>query len=104
MSDSKSVPASKKPKTTNPVIETVIQEEATQPPFEDTNFELTAVSPQYPHIQPHSSSPTDFDYANYEREVSVTVFQAENQIGGSKLIINKQFNLIGAISFHFFMS
>ena len=80
VSESKSVPAPKKQKTTNPVIETVIQENATQPPLEDTNFELPVVSPPDPRTQPHSSSFSDYDYADYEGEVSMSVFDAKNQI------------------------
>ena len=70
----------KKPKTTHPIIETVIQEEATQPPIEETNFELSAVSSPDPRTRPLSNSPLDYDYADYERQVSMSVFDTQNQI------------------------
>ena len=40
-----SAPMPKRHKSTNPVIKTVIQEEALQPPAPDTSFELPVVSP-----------------------------------------------------------
>ena len=43
--DDSTAPVSKKPKRTNPVIETILQEEATQPPVPDTDYELTIASP-----------------------------------------------------------
>ena len=40
--------ASKRQKTANPVIETILQEEASQPPATETEFELAVVSPPAP--------------------------------------------------------
>ena len=80
VSELEPVPASKKQETTNPVIETVIYECATQPPVNETGFELPVVSPSNPRVRPLSSFRPDYDYAYYEREVSMSVFDAENQI------------------------
>ena len=74
-----SSPAPKRHKTTNTVIETVIQEEALQPPATETSFELPIVSPPAP--PPVGTwSPEDYDYDNYAWEISMSVFDAENQI------------------------
>ena len=79
VSDKDSVPVPKRHKSTNPVIETVIQEEALQPPLADTSFELPVVS--YPTPPPIvTSSPEEYDYEDYAREISMSVFDAENQI------------------------
>ena len=79
VSDNDSVSAPKRHKPTNPVIETVIQEEALQPPLLDTSFELPVVSPPAP--PPIGTwSPEEYDYKNYAREISMSVFDAENQI------------------------
>ena len=43
-----SAPASKRQKTANPVIETILQEEASQPPATESEFELLIVSPPAP--------------------------------------------------------
>ena len=73
------MPAPKLQRQVNPVIETVIQEEALQPPAVETSFELPVVSPPAP--QPIGTwSPEKYNYAGYEREVSMGVFDAENQI------------------------
>ena len=48
VSDDAAVPAPKRPRTTNPVIETIIQEEASQPPVVETSFDLPIVSPPAP--------------------------------------------------------
>ena len=60
----------------------MIQEEALQPPDEETNFELPVVSSPDARIRPNSSPPqdVDYDYADYETEVSMSVFDAENQV------------------------
>ena len=60
----------------NPVIETLIQEEALQPPAAETSLELPVVSS--PATQP--TNPEEYNHDNYEREVSMSVFDAENQI------------------------
>ena len=49
VSDNDSVSVPKRHKSTNPVIETVIQEEALQPPVADTSFEMPVVSPPTLH-------------------------------------------------------
>ena len=77
MGNSESILASKKPKTTNPVIQTVIQEEAIKPPVEEMNFELPVVRAPFPRIRLFSSSPPDYDHADYGTEVNMSVFDAE---------------------------
>ena len=74
-----SVPVSKRHKSTNPVIETVIQEEALQPPALDASSELPVVSPPAPPLI-GTWSPKEYDYDDYAREISLSVFDAENQI------------------------
>ena len=72
-------PAPKRHKATNPVIETVIQEEALQPPATETSFELPVVSPPAP--PPVGTwSPEDYEYDDYASEISMSVFNIENQI------------------------
>ena len=74
--DSALVP--KRHKSINPVIETVIQEEALQPPAAETSFDLPVVSPPVP--PPVGTwSPEEYTFEVYEREVSMSVFDAENQ-------------------------
>ena len=78
-SDDSAAPVSKKQKPTNPVIETIIQEEAAQPPVPDTHYELRVVSP--PATPPVGTwYPESYQYEDYAREISVSVFDAENQI------------------------
>ena len=68
-------------KTNNPVLKTVIQEKALQPPAIKSSFELPVVSPSDPRIRPLGTSPPEeYDYADYEIDVSMSVFDAENQI------------------------
>ena len=74
-----SVQARKRHKQINPVIETVIQEESLQPPAAETSFELPVVGPTAP--PPIGTwSQEEYKYKDYEREVSMSVFDAENQI------------------------
>ena len=69
----------KRQRQNNPVIETVIQEEALKTPAVETPFELPVVSP--PEPQPLGTwSPEEYYYADYEREVIMSVFDTENQI------------------------
>ena len=72
-----SAPVPKRHKSSNPVIETVIQEEALQPLAPDTSFELPVVSPPAPPIG--TWSPEEYDYDENARENSMSVFDAENQ-------------------------
>ena len=73
------MPAPKRQKQKNPVIETVMQEEALQPPVVETPFDLPVVSRAAP--QPMGNvSPDEYRYADYKRELSISVFDAENQI------------------------
>ena len=66
-------------KSTNPVTETVIQEEALQPRVLDTSFELTVVCPLAP--PPIGTwSPEEYDYDDYAIEIRMSVFDVENQI------------------------
>ena len=66
-------------KFTTPVIEKVIQEEELQPPAPNTSSELPVVSPPAP--PPIGTwSPEEYDYDDYAREISMSVFDAENQI------------------------
>ena len=79
LSDDAAAPVSKKQRSANPVIETIIQEEAAQPPVPDTDYELQVVSPPAP--PPVGTwSPVEYDYDDYAREISMSVFDAENQI------------------------
>ena len=61
------------------MIETIIQEEAAQPPVRASDYELRVVSPPAP--PPVGTwSPVDYDFEDYAREISMSVFDAENQI------------------------
>ena len=78
------MPAPKRQRQNSPIIETVIQEEALQSPAVEKSFELPFVSPQEP--RPVGAwSPKKCDYVDYEREISMCVFDAENEI--KKLLI-----------------
>ena len=79
VSDSFSVPAPKRHNQINPVIEKVIQEEALQLPAAETSFELPVVSPAAPP-QIGTWSPEEYNYEDYEKQISMSVFDAENQI------------------------
>ena len=71
-------PASKRQKTANPVIETILKEEASQPPATETEFELPVVSPLAP--PPVGTwSPESYEYDDYAKEISMSVFDAETQ-------------------------
>ena len=74
-----SAPAPKRHKTVNPVIQTIIQEEASQSPATETYFELPVVSPSA-HPPVGTWSPENYEYDDYSRENSMSVFDAENQI------------------------
>ena len=79
VSDNDSIPAPKRHKKSHPVIKTLIQEEALQTPAAETSFELPVVStPAPPQIG--TWSPEEYNYEDYEREVSMSVFDAEKQI------------------------
>ena len=79
VSDDSAAPAHKKQKPENPVIATVLQEEAAQPPAPATYYELRVVSPPAPPPV-ETWSPESYDYEDYTREISMSVFGAENQI------------------------
>ena len=75
------MPAPKRQRPKNPVIETVIQVEALQPPAVEIPLEVPVVSPPDPGIRPLGTKPPEeYDYDDYECEVSMRVFDAENQI------------------------
>ena len=74
-----SAPEPKRQKTANPVIETIIQEEASQPPATEIDFELPVVSPPAP-LHVGTWFPESYDYDDYAREISMSVFDAENKI------------------------
>ena len=79
VSDDSAAPAHKKQKLDNPVSATVLQEEAAEPPAPATYYELQVVSPPAP--PPVGTwSPESYDYEEYTREISMSVFDAENQI------------------------
>ena len=79
VSDDTAVPAPKRPRTTNLVIETIIQEEASQPPVVETSFDLPIVSPLAP--PPVGTwSPENYEYEDYALEISMSLFDAENQV------------------------
>ena len=76
--DDSAAPASKKQKPENPVIATINQEEAAQPSAPATYYELQVVSPPAP--PPVGTwSPESYDYEEYTREISMSVFDAEKQ-------------------------
>ena len=78
VSDDAAAPAPKRHKTANPVIETIIQAEASQPPAWETYFELPVVSaPAPPPVG--TWSPESFEYEDYAKVVSMGVFDAESQ-------------------------
>ena len=61
------------------MIETILHEEATRPPVPETDYELTIASPSAP--PPVGTwSTEEYNYDDYAREVSMSVFDAENQI------------------------
>ena len=78
VSDDSAVPAPKRPKTANPVIENILQEEASQPPVAEASFELPIVIPPAPPPV-GTRSPESYEYEDYAREISMSVFDAENQ-------------------------
>ena len=79
VSDDYGAPAPKRHMTVNPVIEIIIQEEASQPPASETYFELPVLStPAPPPVG--TWSPESYEYEDYAREFSMSVFDAENQI------------------------
>ena len=54
---------------------------AFQPPAVKTSFELPVVSPPDPRIRPLGTlPPEEYDYADYERGVIISVLDIENQI------------------------
>ena len=78
VSDQESIPAFKRPRPANPVIKTVIQEKASQPPLIETSFQLSILSPLDSRIQPIGTTPPEeYDYADYDLEVIMSVFDAE---------------------------
>ena len=59
------------------MIATIIQEEAAQPSVPETYYELQVVSPPATP-QVGTWSPESYDYEDYTREISMSVFDAEN--------------------------
>ena len=57
----------------------MIQEEALQPPAAEMSFDLPVVSSPAP-LPMSTWSPQEYNYEDYEREVSMSVVDAENQI------------------------
>ena len=82
VSDQESIPMPKQARITHPVIETVIQEVSSQPPFVKTSFKLPVASPMDPQIRSLTNMPPnkEYEYAAYKREVSMSVLDAENLI------------------------
>ena len=79
VSDDSAAAAPKKQNPANPVIATIIQEEAAQPSAPETYHELQVVSPPV-HPPVGTWSPESYDYEDYTREISMSVFDKENQI------------------------
>ena len=80
VNDSETMPAPERQRPKNPVIETIKKAEALPPPAVEIFFELLVVSPPEPRIRQLVVSPPEKNlYADYEREVSISVFDAENQ-------------------------
>ena len=96
VSNPKPMTAPKSQKQINPVIETVIHDEALQPSVIDTSCELTVVSP--PEPQPVGTwSPEEYDFGDYKREVSMSIFHAENQIKKRLIDLSVNSNLFQLI-------
>ena len=76
VSDDSAAPAPKQSKTASLVIETIIQEEASQPSVVETSFDLPIVSPPAP-APVGAWSPENYEYEDYAREVSMSVFDAQ---------------------------
>ena len=79
VSDDSAVPAPKRSKTANPVIETTIEEEVSQPQVAETSFELPIVS-QTAHPPVGTRSPESYENEEYAREISMSVLDAKDQI------------------------
>ena len=88
-----SAPASKRQKTANLVIETILQEEASQPPATETEYELPVVSPPAP-LPLGTWSPESYEYDDYAREIRMSVFNAENQIKKLSKLLFKTYYFI----------
>ena len=81
ISDHETMPAPKRQRPDNTVIETVKEEEALKPMAAESFFELPVVSPPDPRIRAlRTSPPKEYDYADYESEVSMSILDFENQI------------------------
>ena len=50
-----------------------------QPPIGGTSYELPVVSLPDPGIRPPKSSPPNYDYADFEREINMSIIDAEYQ-------------------------
>ena len=51
-----------------------------QPPSVEASLQLPIVSPPDPRIRPIETTPPEkYNYADYEKEVSMSVFDEENQ-------------------------
>ena len=79
VSDQESIPMPKGARTTNPVIVTVIQEEAWQPPLVESSFEFSEVSTPGSRIRPLTEMPPyhENEYADNEQE---GVFEAHAKL------------------------
>ena len=80
VSETKSILVAKRQRTENSLITTFIHEESTQPPAEETNFGTPVVSHPDLRIQQATTSPPDYDYSDYEKKISMSAFDVDNQI------------------------
>ena len=62
------------------VITSVLQEVANCPLVDETTFSSPVVSPPDPRIKHLDSSSTHYEYDHDEREITMSVFDACNQI------------------------
>ena len=86
VSDNDSVPVPKRHKLPNPVIETLIKEEAPQTPVADISFELPLISPPTP--PPTGTwSLEEYEFKDFARKISMSGFDAKTKFENCKKLI-----------------